>query len=196
MRATIDLAAENGISAVSTRRVARIAGVSEALMYNFFHSKEELLISCLYLVTDKIVEYLHRFTEINAVSMEEYKQEVRKQWNVFFTYLLKNASETLVFHEYVNSAGIMELLKTPKFENMDFTRLYRSLGVINSGFTYVDEDDIPYFWPYCIYISTLFAAKIIRGKLIDTEHAREEIWKLITKGLSGFSYPPLETPEQ
>ena len=82
------------------------------LKHNFFHSKEELLISCLYLVTDKIVEYLHRFTEINAVSMEEYKQEVRKQWNVFFTYLLKNASETLVFHEYVNSAGIMELLKS------------------------------------------------------------------------------------
>ena len=67
MRATIDLAAENGISAVSTRRVARMAGVSEALMYNYFHSKEELLISCLYLVTDKIVEYLHRFTEIKAM---------------------------------------------------------------------------------------------------------------------------------
>lgn len=194
MRATIELAAENGISAVSTRRVVRIAGVSDGLMYNFFHSKEELLISCLYLITDKIVEYLHRFTEINAVSMAEYKQEVRKQWNVFFTYLLENASETLYFHEYVNSASIIKLLKSPKFENMNFSRLYRSLGVINSGFTYVDEDDIPYFWPYCIYISTLFAAIIIRGKLIDTEHAREEIWKLITKGLPGFSYLPLRNP--
>ena len=39
MRATIELVAEDGISAVTTRRVANRAGVSDGLMYRFFVSK-------------------------------------------------------------------------------------------------------------------------------------------------------------
>ena len=43
IRAAIELVAENGIAAVTTRQIAKKAGVSDGLMYRFFNSKEDLL---------------------------------------------------------------------------------------------------------------------------------------------------------
>ena len=187
MRAAIELVAEDGISAVTTRHVARRAGVSDGLMYRFFKSKEELLISCLYQITDEITEYLHGFMEIQAETVTEYKREVRARWNVFFSCLLEHVSETLFFHEYANSASMMKLTREGKFQITDFTRmLAERLGAANLQFTRVSEEDIPYFWLYFIHVSMLFAVRIIRGELPDTEKSRDKIWEMIANGISSF----------
>lgn len=187
MRAAIELVAEDGISAVTTRHVARRAGVSDGLMYRFFKSKEELLISCLYQITDEFTGALHGFMEIQAETVTEYKQEVRTRWNVFFSVLLEHVSETLFFHEYANSASMMKLTREGKFQITDFTRmLAERLGAANPEFTHVSEEDIPYFWLYYIHVSMLFAVRMIRGELPDTEQSRDMVWRLISKGISSL----------
>ena len=187
MRATIELVAEDGISAVTTRRVANRAGVSDGLMYRFFVSKEELLISCLYQITDEFTEYLHGFMDILAETMAEYKQEVRARWNVFFSCLMEHVSDTLFFHEYANSSSMLKLTNEGKFQITVFTRmLAERLGAANPEFTHVSEEDIPYFWLYYIHVSMLFAVRMIRGELPDTEQSRDMVWRLISKGISSL----------
>ena len=187
MKAAIELVAEDGISAVTTRRVAERAGVSDGLMYRFFKSKEDLLVACLYQITDNITENLHGFMEIQAENVEEYKKEVRNRWNVFFNCLLENVSDTLFFHEYANSASMLKLTREGKFHVTDFTRmLSERLGAANADYTNVTEKDIPYFWIYYVHVSMLFAVRIIRGELPDTEESKEKIWKILARGISNF----------
>ena len=189
MRATIELVAEDFISAVTTRRVANRAGVSDGLMYRFFVSKEELLISCLYQITDKITEHLHGFMEIQTDSMEEYKKEVRSRWNVFFSCLMEHVSETLFFHEYANSASMMKLAREGKFQVKDFTSmLAERLGAANPKFTHASEGNNSYFWLFYVHVSMIFAVRMIRGELPDTDQSRDKVWKLIANGISSFLF--------
>lgn len=189
MRAAIELVAEDGICAVTTRQVARRAGVSDGLMYRFFKSKNDLLLSCLYLVTDNIIGEFYGLMKIQADTLEEFEQEVRERWNMFFSFLVKHVPDTLFFYEYANSAGMMKLARAGTFSIRDFTRMLADkLGAGDPKFTHVSEEDIPYFWLYYIHVSMIFAVRTIRGELSDTEESRDKIWRLVTNGLSAYLF--------
>lgn len=64
--------------------------------------------------------------------------------------------------------------------------LAERLGAANPQFTRVSEEDIPYFWLYYIHVSMLFAVRMIRGELPDTEKSRDKIWEMIANGISSF----------
>ena len=110
IRAAIELVAENGIAAVTTRQIAKKAGVSDGLMYRFFNSKEDLLASCLYQIADNIADHFQAEVTRKISGQEEFKRVAHERWNMYFSYLLENVSETLFFYEFSESANMRKLL--------------------------------------------------------------------------------------
>ena len=50
-----------------------------------------------------------------------------------------------------------------------------------------------YLWIYIIDVTGVFAKRVIRGELPDTEESYENIWRLISKGVSGEAHIFLDT---
>ena len=55
----MDLVAQHGVQATSTSRIAAAAGVSEATLYRYFSSRQEMLLAALDLVYERIFTVIH-----------------------------------------------------------------------------------------------------------------------------------------
>ncbi len=73
MKAALEVFSEDGYHLASVSRIARKAGVSKGLMYNYFHSKEALLIE---LMEGTMKEMMEKFplTESDTFTKKEFIQ--------------------------------------------------------------------------------------------------------------------------
>ena len=187
IRAAIELVAENGIAAVTTRQIAKKAGVSDGLMYRFFNSKEDLLASCLYQIADNIADHFQAEVTRKISGQEEFKRVAHERWNMYFSYLLENVSETLFFYEFSESANMRKLLEEKKFSISNYYYMLNSrLGAADQAFIHAKDEDIPFFWVFYFHISATFAVKIIRGEFSDSNETREKVWTLLSQGISCY----------
>lgn len=81
METAMELFAEEGYHIVSISRIANKAGISKGLMYNYFHSKEELIISIL----NQGMEALFELFDPNhdgVITDEEFENFLRKSYQM------------------------------------------------------------------------------------------------------------------
>jgi len=91
--------ANHGYKATTINHIARHAGISKGLMYNYFRSKEELLSD----IIDKSVKELYEYFDMNKdgyLSDDEFEYFIRRMatvlnekqnfWRLFFQVLMQN----------------------------------------------------------------------------------------------------------
>lgn len=64
---TMDLVAKHGVQATSTSRIAAAAGVSEATLYRYFRSRQEMLLAAMDLVYERIFDVIRAGEGENAL---------------------------------------------------------------------------------------------------------------------------------
>lgn len=155
LNAAFNLMAKNGYESTSISQIAKEAGVSKGLMYNYFSSKEELLQALINKTLhegDEIIESL--FSDNPVVTLENvfkwFFDELRKkpsEWRFASEIMLKADKYTFVkemitakMNEYVKMIGglLNELgFKNPAQEAYIIAALFDGIGF---GYLVVGEN--------------------------------------------------------
>ena len=115
--------ANEGYYRTTINHIARHAGISKGLIYNYFESKESLL----YGIISKSVLELYKYFDINRdgyLSEAEFEFFVRriaqilkeKQtfWRLFFQLLMQNEVREQFLKEFLGSGSLLEVLSEYK----------------------------------------------------------------------------------
>ncbi len=105
--AALHMFAEEGYYSASISKIAKRAGVSKGLMYNYFESKEELLKDLLDSVFDSIMD------SMGVVAGEEITDELlTKHINLSFDTLVKDRANWKLYFSMITQPNVMELAMT------------------------------------------------------------------------------------
>ncbi len=155
LEAALELFANNGFHATSISKIAEKAKISKGLLYNYFESKEKLLIEIM-------ASGLHEFTDefdLNhdgVISDEEFihfidmmfntLQAKRDYWRLYFSVILQPAAFDLIKDQYrvilETTLGMMEeYFKKKGHENPKMQALLFGSFLDGIGFNYVMDPD-------------------------------------------------------
>jgi len=168
LETALGLFAENGFHATSISQIAKKAGISKGLTYNYFESKKELL--------DEIIE--HGFTTIyenfdinkdGTLSKEEFiyfiKQNFKlvrdntKHWKLFFSLMLQPHVADSFAKDYENKGA-------PLFQ-MLFKFLKSQGSKDPQGDLMVISSMLEGAFLYCVTAPDIFPAEIMEEKVIN-----------------------------
>lgn len=101
----LELFAEHGFHSTSISEIAKKAGVSKGLMYNYFKNKEDLLSKIFQRCTDNVMELLN--PDFDDVITDE---EAEDFFDKFFDVLISNPQEWKLFFQVSIQSDVMDLL--------------------------------------------------------------------------------------
>lgn len=186
---TMQVAAETGLTALSLKKVTRRAGVSEALIYKYFETKENLLNNCFKSVHKQIASLFDRMEIPMIRTPEEVYLAVRTLWMTYFSFLVKNSYRTIFYFEYRDSPYIQYVVENDEeAKNTYFHNFGEILSVFFEQFHIYEHTNPDHLWVYVLDATGIFARRVIRGELPDTDESRENIWRLMFRGMSGLLY--------
>jgi AcrR family transcriptional regulator len=107
LRTAVDVIVERGFANTRTADVAKAAGVSQALVFYHFTSKDALLAQAFAYAAEQDMARLHAVTESNASSVEKLKKLVK---------LLAPAGRSKSWLMWID--GWSEALRTPELEKV------------------------------------------------------------------------------
>lgn len=117
MDATMRLVSETGLPALSTRKVAARANVSDGLMYRYFKSKDELLYACYQSIQKEIAALIdgkHENMPVEYMDRPIDKKNLIKiayiHWLKYFKFLIDSDYKTLFYIEFRTSPYIRCIL--------------------------------------------------------------------------------------
>lgn len=129
LTSAFELFAEEGYHGTSVSKISRNAGISKGLLYNYFESKEELLVAIMRSLMDEIDEFFSfdRFDEVDEevlmdwidMSFEVVQRDIQK-WRLYIALstqpevtpiLMKTANDSVLkfmtgVHKFFESKGI------------------------------------------------------------------------------------------
>lgn len=125
--AALEVFAHNGYHKASISQIAREAGISKGLLYNYFQNKEVLLLEVM---ADGIIYLLRGYSQESQAPAKdqlkkmiiesfEFMDEDQRHWRLYFSTMMQTEVQLLVM------AKLMESLM-PVFENL--TIIFEQLG--------------------------------------------------------------------
>ncbi len=187
-KATIDLVAEEGLHGFSMKRVTQRAGVSEALVYKHFGTKENLLFSC-FLSVHKQIGAL--FNNLNILALNHTKAEmytaVRMYWMIYFDYLVRHGNETIFYFSFRDSTFTEKIrAHRPEDAVTTFKDFAGFVDAVDAKVNLYNTTTQEHLWTYVLDTTGMFARRVIRGDLPNTPESIEHIWRLIFGGIAGL----------
>lgn len=182
---TMQLEAEKGLGGFSMKEVTRKVGVSEALLYKYFESKDKLLYACFESMHMRIAALFRNFSLPQLKDPADYEAAVRSLWFTYFDFLVKSDYKTIYYFDYRDSPYIKNV---EKHDDEARTTYFKPFALImhtlNAQLHFTDKIDGAHLWTYILDTSGIFAKRIIRGELPKTAESYEEIFMLICRGIS------------
>lgn len=136
MRQMIDVAEEvfsaRGYAAASMDEIAELVGVSKPMLYEYFNSKEGLLLACI----QESRAVLREVTEQAMVGATSAEDALRRGLLAFFVFIRERRQAwSLLRHE-------MALIGTPAAEEVEETRRQQTdlIAALMSGYFTGDDD--------------------------------------------------------
>ncbi|MEE4197709.1 MAG: TetR/AcrR family transcriptional regulator [Bacteroidales bacterium] len=111
METALELFANEGFHTTSVSKIAKKAGISKGLIYNYFESKEDLLAKIFHDIIDRTVDMLD--PNHDAIIT---KKEAEGFFDRFFGVLTSNPQEWKLFYQLSVQKDVMKLLME---ENMN-----------------------------------------------------------------------------
>ena len=190
MDATMRIVAQGGLAAFSMRQVTKAIGVSEALIYRYYETKENLLFQCFQSIDRQIADLFADEIFPAAASEKKLYEYIYGLWMKYFTFLVRNGYKTLYYFEYRDSFYYDAAVTGGKYGTSSAQAYFKSfvdiLEAIDKEHHIYDKVCPELLWTYILSATGIFAKRIIRGKLAEDEQNFENIWKLIYLGLSGL----------
>ncbi|WP_033288427.1 TetR/AcrR family transcriptional regulator [Amycolatopsis jejuensis] len=122
---------ERGYAAASMDEIAELVGVSKPMLYEYFHSKEGLLLACI----RKSRAALREVTKQSVAGAPSAEEALRRGLLAFFVFIReRRPAWSLLRHE-------MALIGTPAAEEIEETRRQQTDLIISLMSGYLDGDD-------------------------------------------------------
>ena len=93
------------------KKVTNLAGVSEALIYKHFETKEKLLYLCFETVHRQIAALFDKMEIPPLQAPQEIYEAVRAMWMTYFSFLVQNSYRTIYYFEYRDSRYIRQIME-------------------------------------------------------------------------------------
>lgn len=181
--------AKEGYHNTTISRIAKYAGISKGLMYNYFTSKEELLSE----IINRSIEEISRYFDPDRdgyLTEEEFELFVRKLffilreklsfWRLFYQFFMQKDVREKLFHSYIESNGSSE--QSGKDQDNTFiatmTRILRDYFVRKKDKMpegYDPELDMNMF----LYVIEGFSIVTVFQDDIDNEYTNKAINRII-----------------
>lgn len=179
--------AENGLDNFSMKKVTGRMGVSEALIYKYYPSKEILLYSCFESVHKRIAALYNGMHMPELKTSADVYKFIRDLWMTYFTFLVNNGYKTIYYFDYRDSPHIRQVLEHDgEAANTYFKDFSSLLSAFNNHFRLSQELGSPLLWTYILDTSGIFAKRVIRGELPYNSESYEQIWQLLSGGILGL----------
>lgn len=183
--ATLHIVADKGLESFAMKKVTQCAGTSEALVYKYFETKENLLYICYESVNQQIADFFDEVVISEMYDMKELEKFSRDLWLSYFRFLVENDYRTLYYFEYRSSQYIRKAREEHRGEahpvNQGFmsvmTEVFRKANL-----NLVEDGNV--FWNYILDTTGVFAKRCIRKELPRTDKCYNDIWKLLWGGMS------------
>lgn len=188
--ATMQIVAESGLTAFSMKKVTNRVGVGETLIYKHFETKENLLYICFETVHRQIAALFDEVQMPELQTPQDIYDTVRTLWMRYFSFLVQNGYRTIFYFEYRESPYIRRIQeKDDEARETYFQSFVQLFMLFDAQFHICEKTDQDHLWTYILDTTGIFAKRVIRGELPDTEESRENIWRLISGGVFGLLKP-------
>lgn len=181
---TIHAVANVGMENLRTKMVADSAGFSEAAMFRYFSSKDDLLCQT-FLEVDRRVSnvFMDLFRKTN-LKTESFIDATHRIWKQIYRYLIEHGNETLYLIRFRYSALYTDEIRSMRqayggsFEHIYVILEERFGSAIN---TYRE-----FLVNYIFELTLCFAEKILTGRVKDSEVVENRLWAAITGAIGNL----------
>lgn len=181
---TMQLVAEKGFGGFSMKQVTKKMGVSEALIYKYFETKENLLYACFESMHMRVAALFKGYALPSLGSPAALYAAVRGIWMTYFDFLVKNTYKTVYYFDYRDSPYIKSILEHDDEARSTYFKDFGALmHQINFLSHFTDRMSEAHLWTYVLDTTGIFAKRVIRGELPKTEESYEATWTLISGGI-------------
>jgi len=184
MQAAMQGVRKYGLDGVRIQQIGEIAGVPASSIYTYFHTKDELMCACFVQIDRQIAAIFDQVTLTQQEIGTDPEGAVRKLWTPYYLWLISHPDETVFYHRYRDNPGFPEYDKT-----RDISYFASFVGCVTQFqehyhiFSHVDPNII---WLHILTSTVLFAKYVVQGVLADTDQTRENIFRLLVRGVDGL----------
>lgn len=175
---TMQIIAKGGLTSFSMRQVTDACGVSDALIYRHFETKEKLLYQCYRNVEQEIQALFEKEAVPVIKTQENLCRYLHDMWIKYFTFLVQNPDKTLFYFEYRGSKyDVSETAgdhTPPCFESARAFIKQHAHSKLRIGYCRM----------YLFDVTGSFAKRMIAGELSTDSQSMELIWGLLWSGMS------------
>lgn len=187
LEACMQVIAEDGLSAFSMKKVTMRVGVSEALVYRHFATKDKLLNACYDTVHRQIAALYDEFPHSIPETREEMYELIYRLWMTYMAFLVKNNYRTIFYFEYRDSAYLRGIRNQATADQHTYFKSFHNIYIgFEKRFHIKEQTSADHLWTYILDTAGIFAKRIIRGELPDTQESYENTWRLIFGGIEGL----------
>ncbi len=183
---TMKMVNKHGLSFFTTKKVADCIGISEALIYKYFSTKDQLLYSCYEVMHKKIAARMD--STLYALTGQDLSEVefIRLLWFAYFDLLVEEDYRTVFYFSYRDSPYLQFILANDEDTHSYFKSFISFVNVMNEKYQAFNEVTGHFLWTYILDTTGLFAKRIISKDLPDDKESRNLIWNLMFKGISGI----------
>ena len=181
LEAVITEVAECGLENLRTKNIAVRAGYSEAMMFRYFSSKDEMLQKAFLVVDHRVSSiissgaYLKRLRE--SGSDEAFAAIAHEAWQAVFHYLLEHPSDTLYLLRFRYCALYNEEIRSQRQAYSGaFDEIY---SVLQTRFGAPVNTSRGFVLNYSFDLTLCLAEKIVSGRIKFTQEVEERLWATI-----------------
>lgn len=185
--ATMQVVAETGLIAFSMKKVTNRVGVGETLIYKYFETREKLLYTCFESVHRQIAALFCKIDLPDIQTQEKVYETIHTLWMSYFSFLVQNSYRTIFYFEYRDSSYIQQIMEGDEEVRSTYFRNFVGIfKTFENQFHIYGKMSGDFLWTYILDTTGIFAKRVIRGELPDTQESRENIWQLIFGGICGL----------
>lgn len=182
LEAAVRAYAKNGMDGLKTKCLAEEAGCSEALIYRYFKSKEELLAECYMRLHNEVSSVFANFQAPEDATALQLLKIGMDNWMQLFKLFVDSGYESIFYFDFRMSPIFKDLMgsrddvsKTYETSFMNIFESLRDKFKLNAG----GEE----FRAFLVNTTGMFAIKVIRGELPNTKETFKSIQTLIFGGI-------------
>lgn len=183
IQSTIELGAKNGLLNLTTKKIARHAGVSEGMIYFYFEGKTNLIEACFFQIDRRIAAAFER-SDSMSLSDKPPEEEVYTLWEMLFQKLLAAPDELIFYRRFLGSTYYTPEVEEKRLEY--FSSFAEIVTALINRYDVYGKCTSTLVWEYLLSTTYMFAERVIQGKYPADKNTTQQIFTLIYSGISGL----------
>lgn len=184
INSAICVASEESLENLTTRKVAKRANCSEALIFKHFKNKEELLQECFVTVHRKIEDMMDNFEITEGLTPEEQNSIYSDIWVKMMQFAVSLGPEAVFYFDFISSPKLMFHLKENGSSGNGYCNRFTNImhGYASSRGLSESESQI-----LVNFVTETFGAmvkKLIRNEIPNNMETLLNIQRYVFKGIT------------